>query len=86
MGSILSRADPFEVLVSSALVATTGTSDLAFSLLCVREGGPVTGRVGQDLYWKLSTLTNPRMIFLGCLRAIHNVSSYDFIMDSRSIL
>lgn len=39
-------------------MATTGTSDLAFSLLYMRGGGPGTGRMEQGLYWRLRSPTN----------------------------
>jgi hypothetical protein len=73
-------SSPFGRFDASALVTTTGTSDLAFSLLYMHGVGLVAGRMGKDLHWRLRSLNNSRVISLGCLPAILNVSSYDFIM------
>jgi hypothetical protein len=79
-------SSPFGRFHASALVSMTGMGDLVFSLLYMCGGGPVTGHMEQDLYWRLRSLTGFRVIALGCLPAILNVSSYDFIMDFRKIL
>ena len=61
-------------------------SGLAFSFLHTREGGAVTGRTEEDLCWRFGGLIKFRMISLGCLPAILDVSSNDFVMDFRKIL